>query len=57
MRRRRFVITLRKRVFAGFAAVLALLIVLAVVMQRGAGSVRGGDPRASRMSCSCMKQS
>jgi methyl-accepting chemotaxis protein len=42
MRRRRFVITLRKRVFAGFAAVLALLIVLAVVVQRGAGSVRGG---------------
>jgi methyl-accepting chemotaxis protein len=37
-----FALTLRKRVFGGFAAVLSLLIVLAVVMQRGAGSVRAG---------------
>ena len=42
MQPRMLALTLRKRVFGGFAAVLALLIVLAVVMQRGAGSVRVG---------------
>ena len=38
-------LTLRKRVFGGFAATLSLLIVLAVVMQRGAGSVNQGAAR------------
>jgi len=47
VRPRRFALTLRKRVFGGFAAVLSLLIVLAAVMQRGTGSVRAGAEQVS----------
>jgi methyl-accepting chemotaxis protein len=42
MRAHRFVFTLRKRVFGGFAAVLVLLTLLAGVMQRGASAVDQG---------------
>jgi len=45
VRSRLFALTLRKRVFGGFVVVLSLLIVLAVVMQRGAGSVNRGAAR------------
>ena len=42
---RLFALTLRKRIFGGFAAILVLLALLAVVMQRSAGSASLGAER------------